>query len=235
MTETIKSQEEIKPALGLTREDSEETIRRKAFEAIRKTGYMTFCTVGTDGKTPTNRGLEVHSLDDTDALYIGLCPGKPVYAELKKNPRISGGIIINTKGRLTYSIRINAIAEEIRDEKLMAEYWRLNPGTEKLYKRNMENFTLFRLEKGEGEVFDVYEDDKLLRFRFGFGGMQARPWYYEVNDKCTGCGSCEERCMTQVIEIKSGKAVIDHAACLECGDCYNNCPCGAIDRNEWEG
>ena len=215
MTETIKFQEEIKPALGLTREDNEETIRRKAFEAIRKTGYMTFCTVGTDGKTPTNRGLEVHSKDDSDALYIGLCPGKPVYAELKKNPRISGGIIINTKGRLTYSIRINAIAEEIRDEKLMAEYWRLNPGTEKLYKRNMEIFTLIRL--------------------VGVGGMQARPRYYEVNDKCSGCGSCEERCMTQVIEIKSGKAVIDHAACLECGDCYNNCPCGAIDRNEWEG
>lgn len=36
MTETIKFQEEIKPALGLTREDNEETIRRKAFEAIRK-------------------------------------------------------------------------------------------------------------------------------------------------------------------------------------------------------
>lgn len=235
MTDTVKFQEDIKPALGLTRADSEETVRKKAFEAVKEIGYMVFCTVGTDGKTPTNRGLEIHKLDDTDYLYIGLCPGKPVYAELKKNPRISGGIIVSTKGRLTYGIRINAVAEEVRDEDLMAEYWRLNPGTEKLYKRSIENFTLFRLVKGEGEIFDVYEDDELLRFRFGFGGTDPRPWYYEINDNCTGCGICEEKCMTQVIEIKEGRAAIDHAACLECGVCYRSCPCGAVDMNRWEG
>lgn len=221
------------PALGLKPSDTEKEVRRRAFAAIRGIGYMVFCTVGLDGVTPTNRGLEVHLLDDTGDLFIGVCPGKPVYAELKKNPRISGGVIVPTEGRLTYGIRLNAVAEEVSDPKIVSRYWDLNPGTKALYRRAPDNFTVFRLTHGEGEIFDVYQDDALLRFRFGFGGDAPRPWYYEVNEKCVGCGSCAESCMTQTIRIRENVAVIDHSACLECGMCYRVCPNGAVSRNIW--
>lgn len=221
------------PALGLTRENTEEEIKNRVFEAIHDTGYMTFCTIGLDGVTPTNRGLEVHYLDDSGDLFIGLCPRKPVYAELKKNPRVSGGLIVNTVGRLTYGIRLNAIAEEVYDGKILAKYWELNQGTAALYRRALDNFTVFRLVRGEGEIMDVYENDALLRFRFGFGGEKPRPWAYEITDACVGCGICAEKCMTQVIKIVDGKAVIDHNACLECGVCERSCPTGAAVKVEW--
>lgn len=225
------------PALGLKRTNTEEEIRQRVFEAIHDTGYMIFCTIGLDGVTPTNRGLEVHYLDDTGDLFIGLCPGKPVYEELKKNPRISGGLVVKVKSdsRLTYGIRLNAIAEEVFDEKILQRYWELNRGTAALYRRALDNFTIFRLTKGEGEIMDVYEDDALLRFRFGFGGEAPRPWRYAVSDSCIGCGVCAEKCMTQVITVADGKAVIDYPACLECGVCRKVCPVGAIQKNDWEG
>ena len=224
------------PALGLKRTNTEDEIRQRVFEAIHDTGYMIFCTIGLDGVTPTNRGLEVHYLDDTGDLFIGLCPGKPVYRELKKNPRISGGLVVKVKSdsRLTYGIRLNAIAEEVFDEKIMQRYWELNRGTAALYRRALDNFTIFRLTQGEGEIMDVYENDALLRFRFGFGGAKQRPWHYEVGENCIGCGVCAEKCMTQVITIEDGKAVIDHPACLECGVCQKVCPAGAIIKNDWE-
>ena len=211
------------PALGLTRANTEDEIRQRVFEAIHDTGYMIFCTIGLDGVTPTNRGLEVHYLDDTGDLFIGLCPGKPVYRELKKNPRISGGLVVKVKSdsRLTYGIRLNAIAEEVFDEKIMARYWDLNRGTAALYRRALDNFTIFRLTQGEGEIMDVYENE-------------PRPWHYEVGENCIGCGVCAEKCMTQVITVQDGRAVIDHPACLECGVCLKVCPAGAIIKNDWE-
>lgn len=225
------------PALGLTRQNTEAEIRQRVFQAIHDTGYMIFCTIGLDGVTPTNRGLEVHYLDDTGDLFIGLCPGKPVYEELKKNPRISGGLVVKVKSdsRLTYGIRLNAVAEEVLDEKILARYWELNRGTAALYRRALDNFTIFRLTRGEGEIMDVYEDDALLRFRFGFGGEAPRPWRYAVTERCIGCGVCAEKCMTQVITVVDGKAVIDYPACLECGVCRKVCPIGAIRKNDWEG
>lgn len=222
-----------RPALGIERSASEEEIKRRVFTEIRRIGYMVFCTIGLDGVTPTNRGLEVHQLDGTEDLFIGLCPGKPVYEELKHNPRISGGIIVPTAGKLTYGIRINAVAEEVSDPAIIAKYWELNPGTWALYRRAPENFTIFRLARGEGEVLDVYQDDALLRFRFGFGGETARPWHYTINECCVGCGICAKRCMTQAIHMREGSAVIDHSACLECGVCFCTCPNGAVDKNIW--
>jgi hypothetical protein len=59
------------PALGLTRANTEDDIRQRVFETIHDAGYMIFCTIGLDGVTPTNRGLEVHYLDDTGDLFIG--------------------------------------------------------------------------------------------------------------------------------------------------------------------
>ncbi len=48
-------------------------------------------------------------------------------------------------------------------------------------------------------------------------------------EKCIGCGICVNDCLSRVIEIESGKAVIhNHSTCILCGHCGAVCPQGAI-------
>jgi nitroreductase/NAD-dependent dihydropyrimidine dehydrogenase PreA subunit len=48
-------------------------------------------------------------------------------------------------------------------------------------------------------------------------------------DKCIGCGICTEDCISKIIEIIDGKAMIeDHTNCILCGHCGAVCPEEAI-------
>jgi len=49
------------------------------------------------------------------------------------------------------------------------------------------------------------------------------------SEKCTGCGSCVERCPTKAVEVVNGKAVIVRPDdCTYCTDCEAYCPAEAI-------
>ena len=48
-------------------------------------------------------------------------------------------------------------------------------------------------------------------------------------EKCNGCGSCEDVCPVEAIEIENGKAVIG-SECVECGTCVDECPNGAMEE-----
>ena len=50
-----------------------------------------------------------------------------------------------------------------------------------------------------------------------------------TDEKCTGCGRCEEVCPHRVFSVQDGKArIVDRDACIECGACARNCPAEAI-------
>jgi len=50
-----------------------------------------------------------------------------------------------------------------------------------------------------------------------------------IEDKCTGCGLCEENCNYNAIKVVNGKAKIDHIECEHCLLCYRLCPENAIE------
>ena len=56
MTDTLLRQY---PVLTLTPADSNEKIRRTAFDFVHDVGYMVFASTALDGKTPTARGLGI--------------------------------------------------------------------------------------------------------------------------------------------------------------------------------
>jgi ferredoxin len=218
-------------ALGLTERSTQEERRRAAFDFTHQLGHMTIATIAEDGATPTARAIEVHYLTTKPDLYIGVSRGKPLYAELLRHPFLTGVATRLTTGRLSISVRITAHATPTDDPKLRKRYWELNPGTASLYRKDPENFRLFHLDRGDGEVFHLALAHAVARVRFGWGGDQPRPWRYTIGEGCTGCARCVDACMTNVIRIKGGLAEIDHRGCLECGLCQEACPVGAVKKS----
>lgn len=51
--------------------------------------------------------------------------------------------------------------------------------------------------------------------------------FYATGD-CNNCGSCEEICPSEVIQIKNGTPIWIEEKCSHCSACINRCPTGAI-------
>ena len=52
---------------------------------------------------------------------------------------------------------------------------------------------------------------------------------FNTNEKCTGCGLCEQICPRNVIELENKKPVWKTAQCEECLGCLHRCPTAAIN------
>jgi len=50
-------------------------------------------------------------------------------------------------------------------------------------------------------------------------------------EKCTGCEQCCKDCVSGVLSIKDGKAVVLSDRCLKCGHCIAICPKGAVSMS----
>lgn len=67
--------------------------------------------------------------------------------------------------------------------------------------------------------------NRTIKNRFSGAGFTA----VIDHEKCTGCGSCVEKCPQEIITIcEDGKVVIDQEHCIGCGYCKSMCPNGAI-------
>ena len=49
-----------------------------------------------------------------------------------------------------------------------------------------------------------------------------------IENKCIGCGKCEESCFPKAVTVQNGIAVIVESKCIKCYCCHEMCPVSAI-------
>jgi len=203
---------------GLTDANTNEEVLEKALSLIGQIQYIPAATVNCG--QPENRILDFQRLTDGN-IYFMTSKGKPTYAQLSARPEL----VLNTLIDQRYSLRLRAWVSETTDPAIWEEFFAQNPGTKKMYRKNLDIVALFRLDSGEGEVFHLYEAERIRRMRFAFGGKQRLPMTYRITDACVACGICQENCVEQAIyQGADGKYHIREMDCDDCGICYTKCP-----------
>ena len=54
-----------------------------------------------------------------------------------------------------------------------------------------------------------------------------------VTTGCNGCHVCKSVCTQKAIFYGDRKMEIDQDKCVQCGTCYEECPCSAISETEY--
>lgn len=214
---------------GLTEESTNEERRRVIFEATAKARVLSITTTSAHSGQPHARLLSFYLLPDGN-LYFGTAKGKSGYEDMKANPRvILMGTFYEEERLRAYGIKINATVAKATDQAMIDEYWRINPGTRKMYSKGLDMFEVMYLAHGEGEFSHVYTAGHIARSKFSFGGEEVTPPRYTITDQCTQCGICREACLTGTILKGENGYYLRYIDCLECGKCKEVCPVpGAI-------
>ena len=69
---------------------------------------------------------------------------------------------------------------------------------------------------------------KIMKTYQFYGGKKASI----INEKCSGCGKCQEICRFDAVKSIDDKYEINKIDCEGCGYCYRICPVDAIEFNE---
>ena len=205
---------------GLTDQSSEAEIMKEIYKIIARLRFMPTATV-KNGE-PESRIIDFLRMSDGN-IYFMTSKGKPFYKQITENPVI----VMSSSIDDMYSFRLKAFVKPVpkTDKAIWDEFFGYNPGTVKMYRKNFDVVELFVLEKGQGEVFHLYAEERIRRIRFAFGGMEKEPLTYYISDKCIGCGICQDNCVEQAIYMgEDGKCHIREMDCDVCGICYTKCP-----------
>ena len=195
---------------------------------VEKIHYTVFATVDSEGR-PVTCAIDIMDYDES-GLYFLTAKGKNFYDRLKSNENIA---FTAMKGEDTLScvaVSVQGRAKEIGPDRLL-DLFRKNSYMAKIYpdERSRSALTVFKIYEGTGEWFDLSKLP-IERAGFSFGGAQEKETGYFVTDKCIGCKLCYSKCPQKCIDITQKPVVIRQENCLHCGNCFEICPAGAIER-----
>ncbi len=204
---------------GLTDENTDRQVMEMVKQLINKHPSLPTATVAHGH--PECRVISYYVLSDGN-IYFMTSKGKPFYQQLCANPEL----VANSSIDGHYALKIHAFVKDVTTDKaIWDEFFSINPGTMKMYRKNPDIMVVYKLEKGEGEMFHLYQEERIRRMRFAFGGMEKLPMTYKITDRCIGCGACMDSCVEKAIhKDENGKCYIRYMDCDDCGICYTKCP-----------
>lgn len=192
-------------------------------ELVEDMHSVVLATLDEDGR-PSTRVVDMMLTDGT-TVYFLTAKGKPLYSQLMDQQYVS---ISGVQGKKSITIRGNVL--NIGQDKL-DEIFAKNTYMQKIYPEDARNILeVFRIEKGNGEYFDIRDPAHIERGSFVIGDGDVPAGGYYVNDACILCGTCYAVCPQQCIDTAKNPVVIDQDHCLHCGACIEVCPVNAIEK-----
>ena len=214
---------------------------KEIYEKFDKIGCTTFSTVN-DGRAESR--IAHFFAWDEDGIYFRTMTVKPFYKQVKETGNITVcGMYPNTQvmhdeNNLPsfepgYSVRLTGDVRELTMEEVEKKAEQNRDFNVAVYDIKKYPATrIFLIYRAKGEVYDFdyakeHRDHKLERERFSYGGMEVESAGLTITDQCIGCGKCQSVCSFDAIVLGSPYRIMGNR-CDECGNCYVNCPVGAI-------
>lgn len=167
---------------------------------------------------------------DANSLYFLTAKGKRFYQRLKAREYLA---LTGMKGEDTLSCVAVSVRGKVREvgPGRLPELFDKNAYMRDIYpdESSRSALTVFQLYEGSGEWFDLSKKP-MERASFSFGGAADAVAGYTINADCIGCKMCHAKCPQKCIDISVKPVVIVQEHCLHCGNCFEVCPVGAVEK-----
>lgn len=214
---------------------------KEIYEKFDKIGCVTFSTIN---KNSVESRIAHFFAYDEEGLYFRTMNTKPFYKQLKEAKTVSicgmypKSQVEHDESNLPhfcpgYTMRISGDIKELsmdEIEKKAANDRNFNVAVFDIKKYPATKIFLLYSAKGECYDYDFSKerrDHKLERERFAYGGSEVEQAGLFITDKCISCGKCSKVCTFDAILPGKPYKILGNR-CDECGNCYVNCPVGAI-------
>ena len=185
-------------------------------------------TVDDEG-LPVTAAIDMMDHDD-DSLYFLTAKGKGFYDRLVKRGFLAFTALKGEDTMSSVALSVCGRVRELGYDKI-PELFEKNPYMHEIYptEESMHALTAFQIFEGTGEWLDLSKKP-IERASFIFGNAEKKPEGYFITDVCIGCDSCAAVCPQSCIITDSIPHVIEQEHCLHCGNCFEACPVGAVER-----
>lgn len=198
-------------------------------EKMMKIDSLEIATVD-ESACPHVRVISARYFEGSTMVFL-TARGKAFARQLERNPNVA---VIAFDEQANDMVRLTGKAERVPEVEQLAcrnRMYEVYPYLENVYPGETKEIdVMYHISVYAMEYFTL-KTHPITREFFEVGGASREKKGYRISDACIGCATCQSVCPQQVI-TEGSPFVIDEAHCLQCGNCFENCPVQAI---EWLG